>query len=245
MPIVDLSLPINNKMPGIPTLKRYSDNPTRCVVLSVYGDDHRAQLEADGIEISPDAETGHSTMHRLEIVSHIGTHIDAPVHFLEGTTTIDNVPLERIVKQGRIIPLTDTPPYSPVTAEMVLATGVEFDDSVIPVLHTGWTDRTWGTETFWNDMIYLDTSAAELMVERGVSAVAIDFFPEKPFWRMGRPKTGSMGPNHVTLLGNNTIIIQMLTNIGAIGSDDFTLVAAPLRLEGMDGSPARVFAIVE
>ena len=83
------------------------------------------------------------------------------------------------------------------------------------------------------------------MVERGVSAVGMDCFPGIPFWRMGRPKTGSMGPNHVTLLGNNTIIIQMLTNIGAIGSGDFTLVAAPLRLEGMDGSPARVFAIVE
>ncbi len=81
---------------------------------------------------------------------------------------------------------------------MVLATGVELDGSVIPVLHTGWTDRTWGTETFWHDMIYLDTSVAELMVERG-----------------------------------------------AIGSDDFTLVAAPLRLKGMDGAPARVFALVE
>jgi kynurenine formamidase len=245
MPIVDLSLPINNKMTGIPSLKLYDDNPTRCVVLSTYGDDHRAQLEAGGFEIAPDAPTGgHSTMCRLEIVSHVGTHIDAPVHFIEGGTTIDNVPLDSIVKKGRIIPLTDTPPYSPVTAEMVLATGVEFDDSVIPVLHTGWTDRTWGTETFWNDMIYLDTSVSELMVERGVSAVAMDFFPEVPFWRMGRPK-GSMGPNHVTLLGNDTFIIQMLTNIGAIGGDDFMLVAAPLRLEGMDGSPARVFAIVE
>ena len=47
------------------------------------------------------------------------------------------------------------------------------------------------------------------------------------------------------LLGNQTIIIQMLTNIGAIGSDDFKLEAAPLRLEGMDGSPARVFAVVQ
>ncbi len=42
MPIVDLSLPINNKMTGIPSLKLYEDNPTRCVVLSTYGDDHRA-----------------------------------------------------------------------------------------------------------------------------------------------------------------------------------------------------------
>ena len=57
MPIVDLSLPINNKMTGIPSLKLYEDNPTRCVVLSVYGDDHRAQLEAGGFEIAPDAPT--------------------------------------------------------------------------------------------------------------------------------------------------------------------------------------------
>ena len=37
----------------------------------------------------------------------------------------------------------------------------------------------------------------------------------------------------------------MLTNVSAIGSSEFTLVAVPLRLEGLDGSPARVFAMVE
>ena len=42
-----------------------------------------------------------------------------------------------------------------------------------------------------------------------------------------------------------TIIIQMVTNVGAIGANDFILSAVPLRLEGLDGSPARVFAMVE
>jgi kynurenine formamidase len=37
----------------------------------------------------------------------------------------------------------------------------------------------------------------------------------------------------------------MLTNIGAIDTDDFVLAGVPLRLEGIDGSPARVFAIVD
>jgi kynurenine formamidase len=36
----------------------------------------------------------------------------------------------------------------------------------------------------------------------------------------------------------------MLTNIDAVGTLDFTLVAVPLRLEGLDGSPARVFAMI-
>jgi kynurenine formamidase len=37
----------------------------------------------------------------------------------------------------------------------------------------------------------------------------------------------------------------MLTGIGELGDADFTLVAVPLAFEGMDGSPARVFAMLD
>ncbi len=247
MRIVDLTLPINRDMKGIPKIREYEENPTRCVVLSALSENHLAEIRAAGLETEADAETEitHHMMSRLEIVTHIGTHIDAPVHFVEGGWTIDQVPLERIVKKGRVIPLTDTPPGTLVTADAIIATGVAFDDSVIPVLHTGWTDKAWGTERYWPEMIGMDTSVSELMVARGVSAVAIDFFPEAPFWREEYRPDGPPGPNHVKLLGNESIIIQMLTNISALGSAEFTLVAAPLLLEGLDGSPARVFAMVE
>ncbi len=245
MRIVDLTLPINAEMPGIPGLQLYAENPTRCVVLSAVSEGQLERIKARGLETADAPEIGRSMLSRLEILGHIGTHIDAPIHFLDEGWSIDQVPLERIVKQGRIIPLTDTEPRAMVTADMVLATGVDFDDSVIPILHTGWTDRTYGTPAFWDDMICLDTSVSELMVERGVSAVALDFFPEVAFWRLSSRPPGKSGPNHRTLLGNQTIIIQMLTNIGAIDSGNFTLVGVPLRLEGLDGSPARVFAMMD
>ena len=149
-----------------------------------------------------------------------------------------------MVKPGRVIPLTHIEPGKSVTAETILATGVPFDDTVIPILHTAWTDRAWGTDTHWNDIIYMDVSVSMLMVERGVSAVAIDFHPEVQFWRVPPLPDLPPGPNHRTLLGNGTTIIQMVTNVGAIGTDSFTLAAIPLRLEGLDGSPARVFAMV-
>ncbi len=244
MHIIDLSLPINRHMPGIPTIPEYENNPTRCRVTAALSPEHLESIKAQGLETVDEPPTAGVMTSRLEISTHIGTHIDAPIHFVPDSWTIDQVPLERVVKKGRVIPLTHIAPFTAVTAEAILATGVDFDDTVIPVLYTGWTDRTHGTDTFWDEMIYLDTSAAALMVERGVSAVAMDFFPEVPFWRMGRDPDRP-GPNHVTLLGNKTIIIQMLTNIGAIESDDFTLVGVPLRLEGLDGSPARVFAMVE
>ena len=245
MRIVDLTLPINHNMAPLPNVPQYQDNPTRCVVLTTFGEDHLAGLRDRGIETAPGIETAHHMTSRLEILTHIGTHIDAPLHFVEGAWSIDEVPLERIVKKGRIIPLTHLEPCAAVTADDILATGVAFDESVIPILHTGWTARNWGTEAFWRDTIYMDTSVSELVVDRGATAVGIDFFPEIPFWRMPLDPDKPRGPNHRRLLANGTIIIQMLTNIADIGSGDFTLVAVPLRLEGLDGSPARVFAMVD
>lgn len=247
MRIVDLSLPINSKMKAIPGIPAYDDNPTRCYPLSVISETQAKTLRAQGLEVpgTPPATT--HMMSKLEITTHIGTHIDAPLHMLENTWSIDEVPLDHIVKKGRVIPLTDTPDGGQVTADAILATGVDFDDSVIPILHTGWTERAWGTPAFWDNTIYMHKSVGDLMVERGVSAVAIDFFPEVPFWRndIEKPADHPRGYNHKVMLGNKCMIIQMLTNVGSIGSDDFILSAVPLKLEGIDGSPARVFAIVD
>ena len=66
------------------------------------------------------------------------------------------------------------------------------------------------------------------------------------FWRpeLTRPDNAPAGINHRLILGNKAIIIQMLTNLSSLDSDDFTLAAVPLRLDGLDGSPARVFAMI-
>jgi arylformamidase len=243
MQVIDLSLPINRHMQGIPNRSEYEDNPTRCVVFSCLSENQLEKVRQRGMDVAPDVQISHHMMTRVEIVTHVGTHIDAPCHFIDDTPSIDEIPLADMVKPGRVIPLTHLKPRSAVTADDILATNVPFDSSVIPILHTGWTDRSWGTDEFWGEMIYLHTSAAELMVERGVSAVAMDFFPESPFW-LGIDLGVKPGRNHTTLLGNGITIVQMLTNIGAIPPGDFTLAAAPLKLEGVDGSPARVMAIV-
>ena len=247
MPIVDLSLPINRHMAGLPGFQVYLDNPTRTYPLAVISERQREKLAERGIESPLEPEISNHMLSKLEIITHIGTHIDAPLHFLEDAWSVDRIPLERLVRKGRVIPLTDIPAGGMVTADAILSSGVDFDDTVIPILHTGWTEKTWGTPEFWDDTVYMHRDAAELLVERDVSAVAIDFFPEFPFWRSGieRPAGQPPGHNHRLLLGNGIIIVQMVTNVGTIGARDFTLSAVPLRLEGLDGSPARVFAVVE
>ena len=50
-----------------------------------------------------------------------------------------------------------------VTAEAIEASGVEIDASVIPILYSGWTEKTWGTPEFWDNTVYMHKDAAELV----------------------------------------------------------------------------------
>ena len=51
MRIVDLSLPINSRMTGLPGIQTYLVNPTRCFPLSVMSEAQAAMLRRRGIEI--------------------------------------------------------------------------------------------------------------------------------------------------------------------------------------------------
>jgi arylformamidase len=206
----------------------------------------RSHLIERDLELASDLQLTLHMASRLEILTHIGTHVDAPCHFLDEDErwSVEQIPLERLIGPGRVVPLTHLEPRQAITADEIIKTGVDIDGSVIPILYSGWTERAWGTDAFWNESIYLDVSAAALLVEKGVKAVALDCFPEAPFW-LGIEADQPPGRNHKAFLRNGTIIIQLLTNIRDLIGKRFTLIAAPLPLEGLDGSPARVFAIVD
>ena len=69
----------------------------------------------------------------------------------------------------------------------------------------------------------------------------MDCFPEKPFWRM-QLAPPERGANHKRWLKAGIPMIQLLTNLDQI-ANRFSLIALPLRLAGMDGSPARVVGV--
>src|SRR5512136_3499860 len=47
------------------------------------------------------------TMSMLEIISHTGTHIDSPLHFIPGGSTISDMPLDSTVGPARVIEIKD------------------------------------------------------------------------------------------------------------------------------------------
>ena len=240
--IVDLTLPVVTGMAGIPKIPFYEQYPVKVQAVTVVNDEQWALLAREGVDLLDDAPAIGSMNTVVTLNTHIGTHIDAPRHFYADGGAVDELALDRLVmRHAVVLDVSGKPAGAGITAADLDRAGVVPKPGEIAVIKTLWTDRAWGKAEFWADTIHLEPSVGEWITAREVAAVAMDCFPEKPFWRM-QLTPAERGANHKRWLKAGIPMIQMLTNLGAI-RDRFMLVALPLRLKGMDGAPARVVGI--
>jgi arylformamidase len=240
--IVDLTLPVASGMAGIPKIPFYETYPVKVQAVTVINEEQRTWLTGEGVDLLPDAPATGTMNTVMTLNTHIGTHIDAPRHFYADGIAVDEWPLDRLVMRDAVVlDVSGKPAGEGVTADDLQRTGVVPERGQIAVIKTLWTNRAWGTQEFWFNTIYLDPTVGEWTADHGVTAVAMDCFPEKPFWRMQLTPT-ERGANHKRWLKAGIPMVQLLTNLDKIASR-FQLVALPLRLTGMDGSPARVVGI--
>jgi arylformamidase len=245
--VVDLTLPIETNMAGIPGFKIYADNPSQVAIIAAMTEGQKEMLRSEGMTLSKNVEiNGRSMISVLSIMTHNGTHIDAPRHMIESGFPVDQLPLAQVAKEGVLISLPNKGPNSSVSVKDILNTGVVLGPDRIPVIHTGWTDKMWGKPEFWAQMPYLEPGVGELMASKGVPALGMDVFPEKPLWRGVKTEPGEVWQeNHLALMRKGIPLIQFMTNLSQIGPNKFVLIALPLKMKGADGSPARVIALVE
>ena len=242
--VVDLTLPVCSNMPGIPRIPLYHQHPATVRAATLVSDAQRVLLEREGVDVMAEASpVGHMNT-VITLTSHLGTHIDAPRHFFAEGTPVDALPLDRLVnRRAVVLDVSATAAGEGVTAASLERCGVRPVAGEIAVIRTGWTDRAWGQAEFWDNTVWLAPSVSEWTADLGLAAVAMDCFPEKPFWRYELAPE-ERGANHRRWLGAGIPMIQLLTGLGAVGSR-FTLTALPLRLTGMDGSPARVVGVCD
>ena len=194
--IVDLTLPVQSGMPGIPGIPFYDRYPVTARAVTVINEEQRALLQSQDVDVMPDAEVRGVMNMVLTINSHVGTHIDAPRHFIHDGTAIDEVPLDRIVmREAIVLDVSQKGPGAAVTGDDLERTGITPAPHQVAVIKTLWTDRAWGTPEFWPEMVYLDPTVGDWILDKQVSAVAMDCFPEKAFWRMA-VSSAERGINH-------------------------------------------------
>ena len=197
--IIDISVPVR---PGMVT---YPGDPT--VTLE------RVASIADG---------GVVNLSRLDFGVHSGTHVDAPVHFIEGAPAAEFLPLDVLIGPARVVDLTaaerlDAPAFE----------GVQLDERLLLKTRNS---ELWERESFADEFLALTADAAHRLIAGGVRLVGIDYL--------------SIGDEaaHQALLGAGVVAIEGL-DLRGVAAGEYQLVCAPLKLVGSDGAPARALLI--
>jgi kynurenine formamidase len=176
----------------------------------------------------------------ISMYAHEGTHIDAPLHAVRGGATIDEVPLEELIGRGVLVDLSHKfSKGEAITDEDLEKFGGTIRKGDIPVIRTDQTKK-WGQPDFYVTSPYLTRKACEWLVDKKVKANVFDFSIE---YSVGREDPDLEPDVHAILLSQNIYNIEYVTNLDKLTQKTFTIVALPLLLVGVEGSPARVIAI--
>lgn len=161
----------------------------------------------------------------LTMGSHTGTHVDAPYHFLGDGPRLGEVALDRMVGEALVADLRGR---AAVDAAALAGVALRAGDILLCRTDNSW---RWESPAFRRDFTYLTEDAAELLVERGVRAVGMDYLSIERF--------GSADfPVHHRLLGAGVFVIEGL-DLRSVEPGRYTLVCLPLKFPELDGAPAR------
>lgn len=204
---IDVSLPLRPGMavwPGDPPLEL----------------ERVATLASDGADVS-----------RLTTSVHVGTHVDAPRHYLPRGAGVDTLDLAALIGPAWVVALDGPDHVDAARLEAAAAGGLLPPRAERVLLRTRNTAaRAAGRDDLAPDFAALAADGAAWLLARGVRLVGIDG-PSIAPWEDPEPV-------HVALLAAGVVVVEGL-DLTAAGAGEYTLICLPLRLEGCDGAPAR------
>jgi kynurenine formamidase len=203
---IDLTHPLYDAMPVWP-----GDRPVQV--------NDEMTMERDGCSVQ-----------RLEMGNHVGTHIDAPSHFLPSGCTVDQISLHSFVGRARLVSLPKEPGQTITRQDLENTQGLAGSVKRF-ILRTGW-DVYFASPGFYVDFPVLTREASEYLASLDILLLGMDTPSPSPIDDPGQAI-------HKTLLGAGTVLVESLTNLHHLPAGDIDICILPMPLHGASGAPCR------
>lgn len=225
--------------PSPPTVARSID-------LSFPVRDHfRWPIETDLIHDLSAGDVFQTT--RIRTICHAFTHADAPLHVDAGGTDIASMDLATWVGEAAVVDLSDVEEDAAITEDLLAARGDHVRGGDIALIRTDWDARQdVAQRSFWERSPYLTRGAANWLAERRIVCAGFDFPQDHAIRGVavgGPPARAEEFVTHDVLLRRGVGLLEYLAGLRGIRGPRTFLVALPLRLAGVDGSPVRAVAL--
>ena len=167
----------------------------------------------------------------ISMGAHTGTHIDAPLHFLQNGASLDEIDFSTLIGDAQVLEVPGDAAL--ITAEVLTALEeIRCERLLLKTRNSQFWSGS-GLE-FRQDFTALDVSAAEFLVRRGVRLIGIDYLSIAPF--------NDPTPTHTLLLRQNVVILESI-NLADVPAGFYQLVCLPLKLTAREAAPVRAVLI--
>lgn len=176
------------------------------------------------------ASGANANVSHLSCGVHIGTHVDAPLHFIDGGSAVETLPLKLLTGRAYVVHV----PRATVLNEATLESA-GLPPRTRRVLFRTRNSEIWARERdFQTNFVAVDASGARWLVRKGIQLVGVDYLSVAPY--------GQSKETHRILLEAGVVVIEGL-DLSRVSQGRYSLYCLPLKLMGSDGSPARAILV--
>ena len=169
----------------------------------------------------------------FSMVTHFGTHVDAPLHFVKNGRTTAEIDLGYYCGQAVCLEVPDEPVQNLLDISAVLEKNQSrLKPGDIVILYTGWENKVGSAEYF--NFPDFDPSIGAVLEKYGAHGIGFDL-----------PSIDRKGDAHQSVLSRGMSIIESLINLKPLVGKRFYFSAVPLKFSDGDGSPVRAYAVTD
>jgi predicted dehydrogenase/kynurenine formamidase len=225
----------SNRVVEMPAARKTQSKPTRRVI------DLSLPINASmrGVAVRPAKSSEHDGWNAttLELYSHAGTHMDAPVHFLPSGPTLEQQDLSVCCGPARLVNLAPAAPGQLHTSHDIIQVLGDVYPGDRLLLRTDWHKR-FGTSEYRDQLPRISIELAQWLVDRGVAMIGVE-----PPSVADVNNLQELTEVHQALFRGGILIVEGLAYLDKLTSDEVEFIALPLRIVGGDGCPVRAVAI--
>lgn len=207
--IIDLSWELSDKTPV------YPGDP----VINVSGERLK---DSDGFSLKT-----------LTTAMHVGTHLDAPSHYLASGSSVESIPLDKTIGFATKIKVSLHDNLIK-TEEIDMAYHNAYQKHSKIVIETGFSNEC-DTPEYFQSFPAFEPSIIDFLLDNQIELIGVDM-PSVRFFKSGSAEA------HHAILGHDIVIVENLINLDKL-DDEFFLLCQPLKLSGFDGSLIRAVGI--
>ncbi len=180
--------------------------------------------------------------HKIQMKEGIGTHIDAPAHFVPEGKTISRLDLEDLIAPCIVVDVSAKAheKYTLSSKEMV-----EFEEQYgairagsFVIIHTGWGQYWNDPQKYHNHLVFpsVSSDAASLLLERGIVGLGIDTLSPD------RPEDGF--PVHQMMLSSGKYIVENIANANHLPPIKAYSLVLPMKIKDGAEAPVRLIGLL-